>query len=129
MLATQSKRKPKSKQHLQLVKSQQHEVQEEDVDMSLGPFSWSIKLTTTFSEGPPSDWQDSVDADIRAFIIAGKIQPAGANSAKFEPLTNGGFGGTRYFTTRENAEEWAALDRARAVVIPRTIISQVIEDA
>ena len=91
-------------------------------------FLWPWKLTTEYGEIWSPEWRASTDADILTFVLAGKIQPTGPTGAKFEPLPLGRFGGIRYFTTREDAEEWAALDRARAITIPRTIISQVLED-
>ena len=101
---------------------------QEGEDNMTGLFSWPYKLTTEYGEAWSEEWHESVQVDILIFLNAGKIQPAGPVGAAFEPLPPGRFGGTRCFTTRENAEEWAALDRARALVIPRTIISQVIEE-
>jgi hypothetical protein len=93
-----------------------------------GPYSWPISLTTTFGDDATPEWQDSVDADILEFIAKNKIRPQGLLSAYRDPLPNGKIGGTRYFTTRADADEWAALDRARATTIPRIIISQVISE-
>lgn len=94
----------------------------------LGLQSWAAKLTTTFGEPGYPEWLNSVRADIAIWCNAGKVRLAGPKDY-FEPLPIGGeFGGTRYFATRADAEEWAALDRARATTMPRTIISQIIED-
>jgi hypothetical protein len=93
-----------------------------------GPFSWPWKLTTEYGEELTEAWRASAESDIVTFITAGKIQPMGPTSAAWDPLPAGGIGGIRYFTTREDAEEWAELDRARTLVIPRTIIAQVIEE-
>lgn len=93
-----------------------------------GPFLWSYKLTTTFGEPPPPGWRESVEADVAIYHKEGKIRPLGQH-AYFEPLLAGGeLGGSRFFTTRDYAEEWAAADRARALIIPRIIVSQVIEE-
>jgi len=102
-------------------------VQEGDDNMP-DLFTWPWKLTTEYAEEWSDAWRASAESDIVTFITAGRIQPMGPNAAAWEPLPSGGIGGTRYFTTREDAEEMAALDRARSLAIPRTIISQVIEE-
>ena len=72
----------------------------------LGLQSWAAKLTTTFGEPGYPEWLNSVRADIAIWCNAGKVRLAGPKDY-FEPLPIGGeFGGTRYFATRADAEEW-----------------------